>query len=180
MTEDRKATIINELNYWKKNKMLPTVYCDFLLALYTNGEEVVDGKKVNSANNNLPILKIGQLFLLILLLPFALLVSYTSYFPSYIQFGILLLFIFYSFWQYKGSSLKKDFYYHLSFAIFLLLILLTTIFLSNTYVYFDWMTEFIIIMNFIFWFILGRKVELKYLPFASIFGILLVVLFFVL
>ena len=35
MDENRKQIIINEIIYWKKNRMLPEHYCDFLLALYT-------------------------------------------------------------------------------------------------------------------------------------------------
>lgn len=181
MTDDRKATIINELNFWKKNKMLPVVYCDYLLALYTNGDEVVDDdKEIDEDKNSSSILGVGKLLLLILLVPFALIVTYTSYFPSYFQLGILLLFILYSFWQFKVWGLKQGLFYHLSFSIWLLLIFLTTTFLSNTYFYLPWITPCIIIMNFLFWFILGRKAELKYLLFASFFGILVTVLFFVL
>ncbi|SFL81603.1 hypothetical protein SAMN04487943_104128 [Gracilibacillus orientalis] len=40
MDEERKQTIINEINYWKKSQLLPNQYCDFLLALYTEGEGV--------------------------------------------------------------------------------------------------------------------------------------------
>ncbi|MDQ0299735.1 hypothetical protein J2S78_002155 [Salibacterium salarium] len=46
MDEERKEVIINEIKYWKTNKMLPEHYCDFLLMLYTEGEEA---EKVESA-----------------------------------------------------------------------------------------------------------------------------------
>lgn len=176
MTEGRITTIINELNYWKKNKLLPAVYCDYLLALYTNGDGFVEDEQVK----RLSLVKITQLLLLILLLPFALLVIYSALFQTYIQFGVLMLFILYSFWQYRGFKLQQDFFYHLSLAIFLLLLFLTTIFLSNTYSITNWFTQVIIIMNFVCWFILGRKMDLKYLQIASVFAILLVGLFFVL
>ncbi|WP_440898184.1 hypothetical protein ACS127_15190 [Amphibacillus sp. Q70] len=39
MNGQRKATIINEIKYWKENRLLPDEYCDYLLALYTEGEE---------------------------------------------------------------------------------------------------------------------------------------------
>lgn len=177
MIEDRKATIITELNYWKKNKMLPAVYCDYLLALYTNGEEAVD-EEIKSENNGLSILKLSQLLLVIMLVPVAILVMYTSLFLGYIQLGVLSLFSLYSFWYYKALRQKQDPFYHVSFVVFLLLIFLSTIFLSDTYFYFYWVTPSIIIMNFVFWFIIGRKMGLKYLLIASIFGILSVVLFF--
>lgn len=31
--------IVNEIKHWRKNKLLPEQYCDFLLALYLQGEE---------------------------------------------------------------------------------------------------------------------------------------------
>ncbi|GGM31386.1 hypothetical protein GCM10011351_16880 [Paraliobacillus quinghaiensis] len=38
MTENRTNIIIKEIQHWKKNKLLPSHYCDFLLALYTQGD----------------------------------------------------------------------------------------------------------------------------------------------
>ena len=40
MANQRKQIIINEIAFWKQNKMLPEHYCDFLLTLYTEGESV--------------------------------------------------------------------------------------------------------------------------------------------
>lgn len=38
---DRKQIIINEIRYWKQHRMLPATYCDYLLSLYTEGEQDV-------------------------------------------------------------------------------------------------------------------------------------------
>ncbi|WP_277587195.1 hypothetical protein [Psychrobacillus antarcticus] len=38
MSLQRKQIIMNEIAFWKKNKLLPEHYCDFLLALYAQGE----------------------------------------------------------------------------------------------------------------------------------------------
>lgn len=38
MNEKRKI-ILKEIEYWRKNKVLPEQYCDFLTALYTEGSE---------------------------------------------------------------------------------------------------------------------------------------------
>lgn len=40
MSVQRKQIIINEIAFWKKNKLLPEHYCDFLTALYAQGEGV--------------------------------------------------------------------------------------------------------------------------------------------
>ncbi|WP_430785216.1 hypothetical protein VBD025_10540 [Virgibacillus flavescens] len=180
MTEDRIRTIINELHYWKKNKMLPAVYCDYLLALYTNGETTSEEMELKSTYKRGTVFKIVHVTLLILMLPLALLIMYTTYFSTYLQVGILLLFIVYSFWQSRQLKLGQEFFYSLSFTILLLLVFVTSIFLSNTYILSSWITQLIIMLNFIGWFILGRKMNINYLTVASIFGILLAGIFFVL
>ncbi len=38
MANQRKQIIINEIAFWKQNKLLPEHYCDFLMTLYTEGE----------------------------------------------------------------------------------------------------------------------------------------------
>lgn len=44
MNAQRKKIIMTEINYWKQNKLLPEHYCDFLITLYTQGEEDQDVK----------------------------------------------------------------------------------------------------------------------------------------
>lgn len=39
MTNQRKKIILNEILFWKQNKLLPEHYCDFLSTLYTEGED---------------------------------------------------------------------------------------------------------------------------------------------
>ncbi|OQP05829.1 hypothetical protein B1690_12065 [Geobacillus sp. 46C-IIa] len=38
MNRRRRETIIREIEYWKRSRLLPEQYCDFLLALYTEGD----------------------------------------------------------------------------------------------------------------------------------------------
>ncbi|MFC4404192.1 hypothetical protein [Gracilibacillus xinjiangensis] len=38
MDAERKEVILKEINYWKSHHLLPVHYCDFLIALYTEGE----------------------------------------------------------------------------------------------------------------------------------------------
>jgi len=48
MQDNRKQIIINEIIYWKKSHLLPEHYCDFLLAIYTEGEGVQEKNKKKS------------------------------------------------------------------------------------------------------------------------------------
>jgi len=38
MNRRRRETIIREIEYWKRSRLLPEHYCDYLLALYTEGD----------------------------------------------------------------------------------------------------------------------------------------------
>lgn len=49
MSVQRKQIIINEIAFWKQNKLLPEHYCDFLTALYAQGEAEQDEDKEKSS-----------------------------------------------------------------------------------------------------------------------------------
>ncbi|MGG0642856.1 hypothetical protein ABE021_02765 [Sporosarcina gallistercoris] len=38
MNVQRKRIIMSEIHYWKKNRLLPEHYCDFLITLYAQGD----------------------------------------------------------------------------------------------------------------------------------------------
>lgn len=42
----RKEMILNEIQFWKQNHLLPAHYCDFLMALYAQGESVDEKNEV--------------------------------------------------------------------------------------------------------------------------------------
>lgn len=45
MNNSRKQIIVNELLYGKKSRLLPDQYCDYLLALYTEGNQPKETRK---------------------------------------------------------------------------------------------------------------------------------------
>ncbi|WP_391116090.1 hypothetical protein [Psychrobacillus sp. L3] len=49
MSLQRKQIVLNEIAFWKKNKLLPEHYCDFLMALYAQGEDTGIEEKENSS-----------------------------------------------------------------------------------------------------------------------------------
>lgn len=56
MNSQRKRIIISEIQYWKKNKLLPEHYCDFLITLYAQGEL----EEAESLKNEKGILEKGR------------------------------------------------------------------------------------------------------------------------
>ena len=81
MDPTRKKVILNEINFWKQNNMLPEHYCDYLIALYSEGGKpgtnyrIKDRKKVNGEA------LIGILLLGIMSLFFINNLSYRIFFP---------------------------------------------------------------------------------------------------
>ncbi|WP_156323827.1 hypothetical protein [Bacillus sp. JCM 19034] len=39
MRKERKEIVIEEIKHWRKSKLLPEHYCDFLLTLYSEGND---------------------------------------------------------------------------------------------------------------------------------------------
>lgn len=69
MDRERKNIIIQEIHFWKENKMLPEHYCNYLLALYTKGENDPQEKKRSSYYNQRHTwISIGLLLMIIVML----------------------------------------------------------------------------------------------------------------
>ena len=49
MSLGKKEIILNEIGFWKKNKLLPEHYCDFLTALYAQGEQIEEKDNTSKA-----------------------------------------------------------------------------------------------------------------------------------
>jgi hypothetical protein len=82
MNETRKKLILNEILYWKKNRLLPERYCDYLLALYTEGEEINIDKK-NVKKHFFPFALVASIIIISLAL------NYFTQLPIGLQIGIL-------------------------------------------------------------------------------------------
>jgi hypothetical protein len=171
---NRINIIINEINYWKRNKLLPETYCDYLLALYTKGESE-DFTKSSSLQKAIPIL---QLVLCTLLLPFSFLVIYFTRFEAILQLAILFLFLIYTIWCFKSLKKHKNHMSHVVLVIVLFIILLFSIHLGKSLVNGSFVVYGTILMNFIFWFYLGYIKQLQYLKYASIIGLIFAIIYY--
>ncbi|QCR32915.1 hypothetical protein [Lysinibacillus sp. SGAir0095] len=73
MANSKKTIILNEILFWKQNKLLPDHYCDFLMTLYSEGKEIDHKEEVGHKKSVMAKEKRNKL----LLLTFVLLVSIT-------------------------------------------------------------------------------------------------------
>ncbi|WP_425388469.1 hypothetical protein [Bacillus solimangrovi] len=175
---DRKETIIREIRYWKAHNLLPVQYCDFLLHLYTEGEEeqepVKDGMRKKRSLNNLPL----YLFMLLLVsqLPITFLVIYFTELSHFLQISIFVFFNIISLSSGYIYYRKKSKFVHFpiiigALVLFLWSVHLTTIFISAE----KWLLITVILSNCSLWTFAGWKMKLTYLTIAGISGAILLV-----
>ncbi|HZH63229.1 MAG TPA: hypothetical protein VEY70_27490 [Metabacillus sp.] len=91
MDKEKKEIIIKEIYYWKDNKLLPDTYCDFLLALYTEGNN--DSEKSGPSKNKMgrQLILIGIIFVLFLISTLVTYFTELSFVLQTVTTGFLLL-----------------------------------------------------------------------------------------
>lgn len=181
MNEQRKATIINEIKYWKKSKLLPDQYCDYLLTLYTEGEPDIEqepGLKRSlrlrfQPNRTLLICIMVQVLFLVTLL-----VIYFTEFPLGLQISTGIFFtiaIILLANQTKRQTLALTYVYLLEAAVLFFLITIHAV-----VIIFAGEAMYIALVTFIHclaWFIIGWKWKLRFFTIASLLGGLLLLYF---
>lgn len=170
LADNRTSTIVKEILYWKEHKLLPESQCDFLLALYTQGNDnsLSDIKKEKYK----PFLYI-QLILLVLMVPFSFLVVYFTQFSFILQLSILVLFLGYSIWVFRYFYRNKINYVHISVIVPLVILLMTTDLITNALQINPYVTITIFLLIFVFWYWLGKKLRYRYLMLSSVLAIIL-------
>ncbi|KZN98805.1 hypothetical protein P4T04_00115 [Bacillus badius] len=90
MKDEKKQIILNEISFWKQNHMLPEQYCDYLLTLYTQGEELPENaaKRISAKR-----LFAVSLFAALLLTGISLFVLYFTELSFPLQMTILAAFV---------------------------------------------------------------------------------------
>ncbi|WP_080845018.1 hypothetical protein [Cytobacillus gottheilii] len=170
MQHKRKSIIINEINYWKKNRLLPEQYCDYLLALYTEGNQpkedrkVVNGKMLKSVN-----------LLFLLLIPMSVFLLYFTELSIILQTAFAILFIF------LGATLffyfsKKEIILHIPIITSTLIYLFFSVEIVTVYFPNQSLPLYMnLISNCLIWVLLGWKWRLIYLRISGFLGIAAIV-----
>ncbi|WP_368652100.1 hypothetical protein AB4Y30_10055 [Ornithinibacillus sp. 4-3] len=170
MAENRHKIIIQEIEHWKKNKLLPVEYCDYLLALYTQGE----GSNSEQKQGN--ILLFIYITILLLLLPLSFL--FTAVFPISLliklsvltSIFILSVILYISFFRNKEGILQ---YFSLIISFMLSLFILT--FISQELQVDELLITMLFIITFMGWLSFSMAKKYKILSFISLLGILFTV-----
>lgn len=172
MNETRKKIIVNEIMNWRKNRMLPEHYCDFLLALYTEGNEPENMrepaaiKKIHWKNH----------YLFLMLIPLALFLIHFTELSITLQMAFSILFvltgIIFTFYFFrKGILLQIPL-----IASALILLLSTVEFISRLFPERLIVLYIIIFLNCFLWLLTGWKLKLPSFIISGVLGIILIVI----
>jgi hypothetical protein len=167
MDENRKQIIIKEIGYWKNNKLLPEHYCDFLIALYT------EGTGLQEINNSSKFRKKNLLWLLIIPV-----IVFTLYFT---ELSLILQMVFFIILILLGIYLisyftRNGFLFQIPLILSALLLLFVSVEMTLTY-FPDRLSILysILILNCLLWLVSGWKFKQIYFTISGILGLLLMV-----
>lgn len=174
MKQDKKEIIISEILLWKENHMLPPHYCDYLLALYTQGEEYSElGRRAKIKQVHMT-----SALLAFLLLPVAVFILYFTELSFLLQTviltsfvgSLLLLALFFS----KKKVLSP--FLFLGAAIVLLLLSLEL----NARMFENQPSSLYILLlaNCLLWIYTGLKLRLVYFTVSGSLGLIVLLFFF--
>ncbi|WP_077618835.1 hypothetical protein [Bacillus sinesaloumensis] len=166
MNQDRKKIIVNEILYWRENRLLPEAYCNFLLSLYTEGEGITPPatKSTPTRKTFFTILGIG------LLLPVLFLVTYFTEISPILQMVINFIFLIVCILGLVINR-KNSLLIHIGSIILALLILLFSVNVSEHFFNGQGFYLFgIILSNCISWVLIGVFSRKKYFLIAGILG----------
>lgn len=177
MPEDRRDIIVKEIQLWKESKLLPAEYCDFLLALYTQGD--FENAEPTTFRKRIHWQQLFQALILILL-PLSFLVIYFTELDIIMQTGLLSSFVVIGFIQVWWGRHIQSPLHHIPLIVSLLIALLLSVtvvhqlFDSNRTIF------TIVALHCLLWGWIGKRFNLPYLLISCVIGIIVMLAFIVL
>jgi hypothetical protein len=173
MNNDKKNIIIKEIHYWKSSKLLPETYCDFLLALYTEGNQVEANTPSQTNKNRIRITAFqGLLYILLLLLLLAtLLVIYFTELSFVLQITTVGFFLIASI-VVAAYFIRKKAFFQVPLSLTFVQLLIVSISLVEYITKGDrlWLCG-IIVVNCLLWISIGRLYRVLYLLISGVVGL---------
>jgi hypothetical protein len=172
----RKKIIIKEISDWKESRLLPEDYCNYLLTLYTEGDQNLlnhqtEEKKI-TRKTIIPIIIIFSL------LPISFLVTYFTEINLVLQIPIFSVFIIIC--ALMAVFLKEnELLQHFSYIIGALIFLIASVqicghfFRDNQYALLG-----IVLMHCTLWLVFGIFLKKNYFSIASVLGLVMIIIAF--
>ncbi|MEC3883135.1 hypothetical protein VKA52_05255 [Halobacillus sp. HZG1] len=175
MKHERTQTIVDEIRYWKQNRLLPDEYCNFLLALYTKGE--------NQGNNESSgALSLGfYMFVTVnaLLLPLSFLVIYFTEMGIIMQTVVLSSFVMGVWINVRWLQYKQPDWLFIPLLNGALILLLMTVHLNQQIIGSLFSFYITLSLHLILWVFLGWLWKVKTLFYSGIMGFIFLIIYIV-
>lgn len=176
LDDQRRAIIIKEIHYWRDSKLLPAHFCDFLLALYTQGEkeneELSATLTVESANNQISLLNVAIFTSNLFIVPLSFTLLYftdlTRIFQTVFIIFILLLLTGYYIYIKKKFDVKTDY----PLIIMLVSICLLSVFIIDLWSQSVLLSLSVVVAQLVGWLVLGFRLHFRILIIIAALGIL--------
>lgn len=184
MTNPRKKIILNEILFWKQNKLLPEHYCDFLAALYTEGADPEELEPVQHPKQAVLPTEKRKMILLIVGLCIVIIAMLAIYFTITsltliltIVVGISACILFIIAWNMARKKHLLAPIFHLLAAI---LLFSMSIRICTTYFSGDNLVLFCLIAaNCVIWLWSGIKMKLLYFTVSGVLGLLALIGYYI-
>ncbi|WP_026689216.1 hypothetical protein [Alteribacter aurantiacus] len=172
--EERKAIIKNEIKYWQKNRLLPDVYCTFLLRLYDRDESVPEKRRTRLTSKSMAMILAS-----IVMTALTFLVIYFTQFSTVMQIGLasLLFLLFSSGLVYSLKANKATVSYFVCGAAVIQFYWITLV-LHTVIEGSQFALTMSVIITCVVWIWAGRWFRLTYLWIAGVSGFVMLFLFF--
>ncbi|MFA9558762.1 hypothetical protein ACERII_15750 [Evansella sp. AB-rgal1] len=175
--DNKKKMIIKEIEYWKQNRLLPEVYCNFLLSLYTQGEQQ---KQTKTKFQFLSLHTILNIMLVATLIALSFVGIYFTQFSLLMQITLSLIFFcvslfFAIYFHRRGKYIAHIYVVATTFLSFLFVLQITEKFFSNQ----SKILGAAVALLCAVWIVIGLRWKYRYLTIGGIFGLLIYLLFYV-
>ncbi|WP_428909156.1 hypothetical protein [Niallia sp. Krafla_26] len=168
MQQNRKQIIIHEILYWKENQLLPTKYCDFLLALYTEGSGLPEKPLERKSRRH-------YLFYL-LFIPIGLFLLYFTELSLTLQIVSGIIFVMLGIYLTMISA-KKKMFFHIPLILTAIIVLFISVELTLSHTSNQIGLYIVIGCNCVVWLLTGLKFKQLYFSISGIAGTILLIFF---
>ncbi len=171
--EKRIDIVVKEIEFWKRNNMLPEQYCNYLLLLYTEGENSVQMSETKDNNRA----KFQRFIFPVILILISLFVIYFTELSIVLQTTILASFV--------GFLVGLAIYYSkkqlspalLLVAIAFILLIVSVNVAEKVFSESPFVTYMALFLNSFIWVFTGLRLKLIYFTLSGSFGIILLIVF---
>jgi hypothetical protein len=176
MNQQRKRIIISEIKYWKQHKLLPAHFCDFLITLYTQGEDEED---INAKSEDAILVKrkknLNWTNIWLVLLTAAIggsMFSLNQYPGITIALAAMLTFglLFVTLRKKRIHSVGSILYILISFMFLAMSLKLWLVFFEGQ----SMLLIGLLMLNCVLWIFAGRRLQLLFFTISGVAGLLLI------